>query len=520
MVAQNPILRGFYPDPSICRVGKDYYLVNSTFSYVPGVPVFHSQDLVNWVQIGNVLDRPSQLPLDNAEMSRGIFAPTIRYNNGTFYMITTNIDNGGNFYVTATDPAGPWSDPVWLKAPEGQDTGIDPSLFFEGDKCYYVGQRQKPDAKFFGDCEVWIQELDLEKGELVGETTSLYTGSMKECVWVEGPHIYHIGDYYYITCAEMGTCFEHSISVARSKHLFGPYENFKCNPLLTHRHLGKKSAIQNIGHGDLVDTEDGHWYLIMLGTRPIDGITELGRETFIAEVIWEDGWPVVNPGIGQVQFEQDIKLPCVDHLPGEKAFEKEINVRFGETLDKRLMTFRHPVEGMYRIEGETEISLAPSIATPNDRDKSTSYIGIRQQSYQFRVDIKVNPFISSKAKGGLLYIHSDDNYLTLMVTNESGNQVVEAYKNEKAVSTKLGELDLGQIWNGNEGDSIVLSIVGDNRNVTLYANDNIVAKDINSAFLSSELAGGFVGCTYGPYAVTTDESDAPRVHFKDWSIIY
>ncbi len=520
MFAKNPILRGFYPDPSICRVGKDYYLVNSTFSYVPGVPVFHSQDLVNWVQIGNVLDRPSQLPLDNAEMSRGIFAPTIRYHEGTFYMITTNIDNGGNFYVTATDPAGPWSDPVWLKAPEGQDTGIDPSLFFEDGKCYYVGQRQKQDAKFFGDCEVWIQELDLEKGELIGETTSLYTGSMKECVWVEGPHLYHIGDYYYITCAEMGTCFEHSISVARSKNLFGPYENFKCNPLLTHRHLGKKCAIQNIGHGDLVDTEDGNWYLIMLGTRPIDGITELGRETFIAEVIWEDGWPVVNPGIGQIQPEQEIKLPCVDTLSGEKAFEEDINIRFGATLDKRLMTFRHPVNGMYQTEAENEVSLAPSIATPNDRDMSPSYLGIRQQAYQFHVNVNVKPFASEASKGGLLYIHSDDNYITLMVSNVNGNQVVEAYKNEKAVSTKLGEVNLGNVWSGTEGESLRLSIVGDIRNAKLLVNDQVVAENINTAFLSSELAGGFVGCTYGLYAVTTDENDAPRIHFSDWNIKY
>lgn len=527
MIAKNPILRGFYPDPSVCRVGKDFYLVNSTFSYVPGVPVFHSQDLVNWVQIGNVLERPSQLPLEMAEVSRGIFAPTIRYNNGTFYMITTNIDNGGNFFVTATDPAGPWSDPVWLKAPEGQDGGIDPSLFFEGDKCYYVGQRQKPDAKFFGDCEVWIQELNLETGELIGETTSLYSGSMKECVWVEGPHIYHIGDYYYITCAEMGTCFEHSVSVARSKNLFGPYENFKCNPLLTHRHLGKKSVIQNIGHGDLVDTEDGQWYLIMLGTRPIDGITELGRETFIAEVIWEDGWPVVNPGIGQVQLEQPINLPEVNDLPGVKSFEKEINIRFGEKLDPRLMTFRHPTEGMYQTESETEVSLKPAIATPSDRDKNCSYIGIRQQSYQFHLEIKVNPFESAATKGGLLYIHGDDNYITFMVSNVDGNQVVEALKYEKPVNspdptvvTKLGELNLGKIWDGASGEPIVLSIEGDIRNATLCVNEEIVAEGIDTKFLSSELAGGFVGCTFGPYAVTTDEADAPRVHFKDWYVEY
>lgn len=520
MFAKNPILSGFYPDPSVCRVGDDYYLVNSTFSYVPGVPVFHSKDLAHWVQIGNVLERPEQLPLDKAEMSRGIFAPTIRYNNGTFYMITTNIDNGGNFFVTATDPAGPWSDPVWLKAPEGQDGGIDPSLFFEGDKCYYVGQRQKPDARFFGDCEVWIQELNLETGELVGDTTSLYTGSMKDCVWVEGPHIYHIGDYYYITCAEMGTCFEHSISVARSKDLFGPYENFKCNPLLTHRHLGKKCAIQNIGHGDLVDTPNGDWYLIMLGTRPIDGITEMGRETFIAEVIWEDGWPVVNPGIGQVQFEQEIKLPAVEDLPGAKAFEKEIHITYGDSLDKRLMTFRHPKEGMYRIEAANEISLLPSDATPDNRDKNTSYIGIRQQSFQFHVEIKVAPFASANAKAGLLYIHGDDNYITLTVKNVNGEQIVEAIRDEKTVLTKLGEINLGKVWENGTGEDLVLSIEGDMRKATFCVNEEIVAEGIDTAFLSSEMAGGFVGCTYGPYAVTSDESDKERVHFKDWFIEY
>lgn len=516
MIAQNPILRGFYPDPSVCRVGKDFYLVNSTFSYVPGVPVFHSRDLVNWVQIGNVLERESQLPLDKAEMSRGIFAPTIRYNNGVFYMITTNIDNGGNFYVTATDPAGPWSDPIWLKVPEGQDGGIDPSLFFEGDKCYYVGQRQKPDAKFFGDCEVWIQELDLEKGELIGEVTSLYSGSMKECVWVEGPHIYHIGDYYYITCAEMGTCFEHSISVARSKNLLGPYENFKCNPLLTHRHLGKKSEIQNIGHGDLVDTEDGQWYLIMLGTRPIDGITELGRETFIAEVIWEDGWPVVNPGIGKVQAEQEINLPCVDNLAGAKCYEKEIKVRYTDKLDKRLMTFRHPAEGMYNIENENEISLAPSTATPSDRDRSCSYVGIRQQEYKFRLDITVQEFSDANASGGLLYIHSDDNYLTLLVSRDGDKAVVTAAKNEKGNISALGEY----VFPAFPENGIKLSLIGDMRNVSLYANETQIAEGINSAFLSSELAGGFVGCTYGPYA-TTNAADAPaRIHFTDWGVNY
>ena len=144
VTAKNPILSGFYPDPSICRVGEDYYLVTSSFVYAPGVPIFHSRDLAHWEQIGNILDRPSQLCVENEEISRGIFAPTIRYHEGTFYMITTNVSHGGNFIVTAQDPAGPWSDPYYL----GEEAvGIDPSLFFDDDgRCYYCGTRPNPEG--------------------------------------------------------------------------------------------------------------------------------------------------------------------------------------------------------------------------------------------------------------------------------------------------------------------------------------------------------------------------------------
>lgn len=156
---QNPILPGFYPDPSICRVNEDYY-VTSSFAYFPGVPIFHSRDLVNWKQIGHILDRPSQLPLDGLGQSAGIFAPTIRYDDGVFYMITTNVGHGGDFLVTATDPAGPWSDLCYLNAP-----GIDPSLFFDDDgKVHYIGTRPVPEgAKYFGNWEVWLQEKQIKR---------------------------------------------------------------------------------------------------------------------------------------------------------------------------------------------------------------------------------------------------------------------------------------------------------------------------------------------------------------------
>ena len=213
--AKNPILNGFYPDPSICRVGDDFYLATSSFVYAPGVPIFHSRDLAHWEQIGNILDRETQLPVDGAEISDGIYAPTIRYHEGTYYMITTNVSYGGNFIVTAEKPEGPWSEPYYL----GDDApGIDPSLFFDDDgRCYYVGTRPNPEGvRYNGDWEIWVQELDLGQMKLVGESMAIWKGAVKDVIWPEGPHLYKKDGYYYLLHAEGGTGPEHSISVARS----------------------------------------------------------------------------------------------------------------------------------------------------------------------------------------------------------------------------------------------------------------------------------------------------------------
>ena len=228
---KNPILPGFYPDPSICRVDDDYYLVTSSFAYYPGVPIFHSKDLVNWKQIGHVLDRPSQLPLDGQGQSEGIFAPTIRYNDGTFYMITTNVGSGGNFIVTAKDPAGPWSDPYYLEAP-----GIDPALFFDDDgKAYYIGTRPAPEGpRYFGNWEAWAQEIDLKTMKLVGESVGLWRGALRDSAWPEGPHLYKIDGTYYLMIAEGGTGPEHAVSISRSNAVTGPYVGNPANPILTH----------------------------------------------------------------------------------------------------------------------------------------------------------------------------------------------------------------------------------------------------------------------------------------------
>lgn len=300
----NPLLPGFYPDPSVCRVGEEYYLVTSTFEYFPGVPVFHSRDLVHWEQIGHCLTRPSQLDLEGVPPSKGIYAPTLRYHEGCFYMITTLVRGTGywenvNFFVTAENPAGPWSEPVVV---EGAD-GIDPTLFFEGGKAYYLGN-MRPDPNAGSARYIWLQELELATGRLLGERTILRTdGAVYNAHAPEAPHLYHVGEYYYLMIAEGGTTMNHAVSLFRSRTLFGPYEVNPRNPVFTHRHFGRNSPINSTGHADLVETQNGEWWAVMLASRPDGGAFRcLGRETYALPVIWEDGWPVFSPDTGRMEL--------------------------------------------------------------------------------------------------------------------------------------------------------------------------------------------------------------------------
>ena len=293
---KNPLLPGFYPDPSIVRVGDDFYMVTSSFSFFPGVPIFHSRDLAHWEQIGHVLDRPSQLPLGADWISGGIFAPTLRFHDGVFYMITTNVDHGGNFIVTAEDPAGPWSEPHWI---EGA-VGIDPSLFWDDDgKAYYTGTGT-------GDMRhnhIWISEIDLQEFRLVGEKKDIWGGSQVLAWCPEAPHLYKKDGWYYLLIAEGGTEHFHAVTIARSKEVMGEYTGYDGNPIMTHRHLGMQAEIANTGHADIVQLQDGSWYMVMLASRPYGGYHKnMGRETFIAPMIWENGWPVVCPGTGKLDW--------------------------------------------------------------------------------------------------------------------------------------------------------------------------------------------------------------------------
>ncbi|MFF4341294.1 glycoside hydrolase family 43 protein [Kitasatospora sp. NPDC001540] len=279
----NPVISGFHPDPSVCRVGDDYYLVCSSFEYVPGLPVFHSRDLVHWRQLGNVLDRPGQLPLPlpGSTASRGLYAPTIRHHDGRFWVICTNVTAGGNFVVSAERPEGPWSDPVWIDLP-----GIDPDLAWEEDGTCWAASTAPG---------IHLSRIDPVTGKVLEGPFPTWSGTGLK--WPEAPHLYRIGEWWYLLIAEGGTERGHAVSVARARSPRGPWEGAPANPVLSHS--GTDRPVQSTGHGDLVTAPDGSWWMVLLGTRPrgfSPNYHVLGRETFLTPVTWdEDGWPVVAP---------------------------------------------------------------------------------------------------------------------------------------------------------------------------------------------------------------------------------
>lgn len=500
---------GYYPDPSICAVGEDFYLVNSTFTYFPGVPIFHSKDLKNWTQIGNVLTRKSQVSLDDQWHSGGIFAPSIRYHEGVFYMITTNVGGGGNFYVTATNPAGPWSEPYFL---EGAD-GIDPTLFFDEDgKAYYVGQRANSDGEeYWGDCEVWLQELDLENGKLLGESHVLWRGSMKHANWVEGPHVYKVGEYYYVMIAEGGTGFEHSITIARSKALLGEYESCPMNPIVTHRHLGKSYPVINTGHGDLVQDKNGEWYMVLLASRPKQGYCNMGRETFLAKVDWEDGWPVVNKGIGIIADEIEILLE-----EQEQTYNNPCYHFYEDKLDCHFVFLHNPDETAYEIRKEQGILRLHARKETMDDLVSSTYTGIRQQHHRFQASTRLTWNIVEGEETGMAIVQSNEYYLTAAIVTKEDKTYLKALLRNKEERFELGECEIAS-------KPIEIILTGQDQILSIrYKQDGIeqtLAQDITMNSLSTEVAGGFVGCTIGMYITSNGKESSSFADFNWLSYI-
>ncbi|SER28870.1 alpha-N-arabinofuranosidase [Gracilibacillus ureilyticus] len=510
---KNPIIPGFYPDPSICRVGEDYYLVTSSFEYFPGVPIFHSKDLVNWKQIGHVLDRPEQLNLDQTPNSRGIYAPTIRYNDGIFYMITTFVvsQTGArrNFYVTATDPAGPWSDPNWLEdAP-----GIDPSLLFDDDgKVYYTGNRKPPEGpKYKKHNEIWLQELDLEKKQLVGPKYSLWDGALKNAHAQEAPHLYKINGWYYLIIAEGGTGHTHAVTIARSQNVTGPYEMTETNPILTHRHLGNNHPIVNVGHADIVETHNGDWWMVCLASRPYGGYyRNLGRETFLVPFIWEDGWPIVNPGKGII--EEEMIFPQLEEhkwpsLPAHDPFESE-------QLENRWNFLRTPRGDFWSLTERPGFLRLKAKKETIMEEENPAFVGRRQQDIDFMAQtvMEFSPKEENET-AGLVLLQNQDYQFRLEVVLENQKPHIQLIRREAGVDELVAKREIAT-------DKVYLKVEAEGQAYHFYYAEKafdweLLADKVDGTILSTDKAGGFIGSYMGMYCSANGKESRNYADF-DW----
>ncbi|MGI9237335.1 MAG: glycoside hydrolase family 43 protein [Woeseiaceae bacterium] len=458
-VFSNPIISGFAPDPSIVRVDDDFYLINSTFEYFPGIPIYHSTDLVNWTLISYALNDPQQVDLGRIKSSDGIHASTIRYHEGTFYIVTTNNVGGKmtNFIVTADDPSGPWSPPRVLEdAP-----GIDPSLFFDDDgRVWYAGNHIPPDPEFPGQAEIWLQEIDMGAMALTGERHFLWRGCCGG-VWAEGPHIYKKDGYYYLLISEGGTAYEHALSVAISKDITGPYQNNPRNPVLSHRQLSYDHPITGVGHADIVELADGRWYAVALGWRLVDGIHGiLGRETFLLPVTWETepyGWkderltfPVFSPASGKIELEYPLPFEGT-----EKADEGGFLDSFdAESLGLAWNFRRAPENAFYDLSvrpGSLRLGLQAGAITEGAQ---YSFVGVRQRHFEFDVSTKMQFLPTAREEAGLVAIQNDRSAFTMTVAAGDEGATIRLTQSLHGETNVIASKPFS-------GDTVFLRIIGD-----------------------------------------------------------
>jgi alpha-N-arabinofuranosidase len=492
---RNPVLPGFYPDPSVCRVGSDYYLVTSSFEYFPGVPIFHSRDLVSWEQVGHCLTRPSQLPLEGAHASGGIFAPTLRHHRGVFYMTTTNTSFGGNFIVSAPSPEGPWSEPIPVAQP-----GIDPSLFFDEDgSVLYTTSHDG----------AYQSRIDVESGELLSEPRVVWAGTGGQ--YPEGPHLYFRDGWYYLLLSEGGTEYGHMITMARSKSPWGTFEACARNPLLTHRSY--RSPIQAVGHADLVEAPDGTWHAVFLGARPngYPPCYHLGRETFLTPVTWaEDGFPVFGDQ-GRVALEMDTALPLAPapKAPARDDFE-------ADRLDLAWNFLRNPHPELYSLAERPGYLRLRGSAVGLDDAASPAWVGRRQRHFAVRAAtcLEFSPQ-TEREEAGLVVRMNERHHYEIFVTRRAGRPSVVL---RRRIGSLSAEVALEHLAPG-DASRLVLAIEADrDRYVFSFGSSERELRRLGEGetrYLSTEVAGGFTGVYFALYATGGDAPCRSPADF-DW----
>ncbi|MBC8028250.1 MAG: glycoside hydrolase family 43 protein [Steroidobacteraceae bacterium] len=504
---RNPVLPGYYPDPSVTRVGDKFYLVNSTFAHWPGIPIHESTDLVHWKLIGHALNDPSKVKFDGLDISRGVFAPAIEYHDGTFYVINTLVDAGGNFFVTSKHPGGPYSDPVWLP----EIDGIDPSFYFDDDGKAYVLNNGPPDRAplYDGHRAIWMQEFDVAKQKLVGPRKVIVDGGVdisKKPIWIEGPHIYKVDGTYYLLCAEGGTGEMHSAVVFRSKSPWGPWVPYQGNPILTQRDLDKDRAnpVTSTGHADLVQKTDGSWWALFLGTRPYKGDSyNTGRETFLLPITWKDGWPVIlPPGVAVPSYSplsqarkrpRDAKPPPLSGEMRSPTVRDDFAAKSPGPEWLQIYVPRRP----WFATAEGALAITPQKANL-DAKVNTSFLARRQQDQKFDASTQISAGLEPGVAAGLAAYQNHNHWYFLAArrTTDGLDVFLERRFGQALRIVALERMAMPA--------TLKLRIRADGPNYSFDYDAGAGWRTLNDnddgSILSTNTAGGFVGTVLGPFA--------------------
>ena len=493
----NPIIRGFNPDPSICRIGKDYYLATSTFEYFPGISIYHSSDLINWEHISNAVTRPTQLPLSDAQASGGIWAPTIRFSDGMFY-ITATFSGKGNFIIFSPDPRGEWSDAVWAEM-----DGIDPSMIFDNGKMYYCANDCGSRSTIYKTEGISLAEMDPKTGKVVSEIKRIWDGTGEG--WLEAPHIYHIGKWYYILAAEGGTGIKHIVISARSRNIWGPYEVCPYNPILTNRNDTTKQAAC-AGHADLVETTDGRWYMVHLATRPyVSGKTPLGRETFLTPVKWDNEWFMAESRMAKIENSENLDAEQ------KSAADFECNFKT-ETWEAQWLFVRGRNDKYIRRENG-QLCLYPSSAKLTDTKGIPSMAAIRQADFVCETEIELDfvPYENGDESGAAVYL-SPMNIYRIAKKRENGKNYIIV---EKCADDFIQEIYRSEVTEGRLKFKIKADLKKYEFLYSVNAGEFIYAGAASAKFITTDIAERcFTGTVIGVYAQSENNTEAKAVVYR------
>ncbi|GGW60663.1 glycoside hydrolase family 43 protein [Alishewanella tabrizica] len=499
---QNPVLAGFFPDPSIIRNGDDYYMTVSSFTYTPGLPILHSRDLVNWTLHGYALTRESQLDMAGLQVSRGIFAPTLRVNNGVYYIITTVVDRGGNFILTATDPAGPWSDPIWLPEVEG----IDPDLFFDDDGRVYIAHNGEPEESLYeGHKAIWLWEYDLANQKIIADSQRLLVNGGVDLstkpIWIEAPHIYKHDNWYYLVCAEGGTADEHSAVVFRSRSLTEPFVPYTGNPILTQRDLDptRPDPITTAGHADFVQLPDGSWWAVFLASRAYqERFFNTGRETFLLPVTWKDGWPHILPAGETIPYRLNAptslaSVPAAQPLTGNFTWRDDFT---NSTLDLQWNTLRQFDQSWLTLANQ-QLQLKPGVGLSSF--DQPSFVSRRQQHMHFEASTQMHiPAATvNQASAGIVAFQNETYHYYMGVRSKGDGKELFLEKAAGAAPEQIAALPLAA-----DATQLRLKISGQAGSINFYyalgdGEWQAVSDTQDAKILSTQVATGFVGTMLG-----------------------